>query len=94
MKNASFITKFENYINASDSHKKALKKVEKFPKYVKEDMYEIATLLKNFPFVRLDIKKLSGNIYRIRKGKYRMLFRVENNIILIFKIDIRGRVYG
>jgi mRNA-degrading endonuclease RelE of RelBE toxin-antitoxin system len=75
-------------------HKKALKKVEKFPQYVKEDVYEIATLLKNFPFVRLDIKKLSGNIYRIRRGKYRMLFRVENNIILIFKIDIRGRVYG
>jgi mRNA-degrading endonuclease RelE of RelBE toxin-antitoxin system len=75
-------------------HKKALKKVEKFPRYVKEDIYEIATLLKNFPFVRLDIKKLSGNIYRIRKGRYRMLFRVENNIILIFKIDIRGRVYG
>ena len=74
-------------------HKKALKKVEKFPKYVKEYVYEIATLLKNFPFVRLDIKKLGGNIYRIRRGKYRMLFRVENSIILIFKIDIRGRVY-
>jgi mRNA-degrading endonuclease RelE of RelBE toxin-antitoxin system len=42
----------------------------------------------------MDVKKLSGKIYRIRKGKYRMLFRVEDNIILIFKIDIRGKIYG
>ena len=44
-------------------HKKALKKVEKFPKYVKEDVYEIATLLKNFPFVGLDIEKANTECY-------------------------------
>jgi mRNA-degrading endonuclease RelE of RelBE toxin-antitoxin system len=74
-------------------HKKVLKKIEKFPKFVKEDVYEIAKLLENFPFVRLDIKKLGGSVYRVRKGKYRILFVIENNIILIFKIDVRGRVY-
>jgi mRNA-degrading endonuclease RelE of RelBE toxin-antitoxin system len=37
-------------------HKKALKKVEKFPKYVREDICEIATLLENFPFVRWMLK--------------------------------------
>ena len=73
-------------------HKKALKKIEKFPRYVKEDVYQLARLLESFPFVRLDIKNLNGNVYRIRKGKYRMLFRVEGNNILIFEIEIRGRI--
>jgi mRNA-degrading endonuclease RelE of RelBE toxin-antitoxin system len=74
-------------------HKKALKKIEKLPKFIKEDVYEITKLLEEFPFVRLDIKKLGGSVYRVRKGKYRILFVIENNIILIFKIDVRGRVY-
>ncbi|HDL16158.1 MAG TPA: hypothetical protein ENH28_08430 [Euryarchaeota archaeon] len=36
------------------------------------------------------------NIYRIRTGKYRILFEVNksNKFIVILKIDKRGRVYN
>lgn len=73
-------------------HDKVLKKMEKFPQHVKDDIIETATLLEQFPFARLDTKKLGGNIYRIRKGKYRMLIKIEEDLIVIFEINIRGRI--
>lgn len=73
-------------------HKKVLKKMGKFPQHVKDDILETATLLQQFPFARLDTKKLGHNIYRIRKGDYRMLIRIEGDLILIFEINIRGRI--
>lgn len=73
-------------------HDKVLKKMEKFPQHVKDDILETATILEQFPFARLDTKKLGGNVYRIRRGKYRMLIRTEGDLILIFEIDIRGRI--
>lgn len=73
-------------------HDKVLKKMDKFPQHVKEDILETATLLEQFPFARLDAKKLGSNVYRIRKGKYRMVFRIEQDLIVIFEIDIRGRI--
>lgn len=73
-------------------HEKAQKKMEKFPQHVRDDIIETATLLEQFPFARLDTKKLGGNVYRVRKGKYRMLFRIEQDLIVIFEINIRGRI--
>ncbi len=73
-------------------HDKVLKKMEKFPQHVKDDILETATILEQFPFSRLDTKKLGGNVYRIRRGKYRMLIRTGDDLILIFEIDIRGRI--
>ncbi|MBI2076514.1 MAG: hypothetical protein HYT72_04680 [Candidatus Aenigmarchaeota archaeon] len=58
-------------------HEKVMKKMEKFPQHVKDDIIETSVLLEQFPFARLDTKKLGSNIYRIRKGKYRMLIRTE-----------------
>jgi mRNA-degrading endonuclease RelE of RelBE toxin-antitoxin system len=58
-------------------HKKALKKIEKLPKFIKEDVYEIAKLLEEFPFVRLDIKKLGGGVYRVRKGEPIIIERLD-----------------
>ncbi len=72
--------------------KKVLRKVNKFPKYVKRDILDMATLLENFPLVRADVRKLEHNIYRIRRGKYRMLFRIEENLLIVFEINIRGRI--
>lgn len=73
-------------------HYKVLKKMEKFPQHVKDDILETATILEQLPFARLDMKKLGSNVYRIRRGKYRMLIRTEGDLILIFEIDIRGRI--
>jgi mRNA interferase RelE/StbE len=42
-----------------------------------------------------DIKPLSGQAgyFRLRVGKYRVLFRHEDNIIFVTNIDPRGQAY-
>lgn len=44
-----------------------------------------------------DIKKLQGEkyppLYRLRIGKYRIIYHIEQDEILIAKIDTRGDVY-
>lgn len=42
-----------------------------------------------------DIKKLtnSSNDYRLRVGNYRVLFSIENDIIIIYRIRHRKEVY-
>ncbi|RLA06172.1 MAG: addiction module toxin RelE [Gammaproteobacteria bacterium] len=44
----------------------------------------------------LDIKKLSGKFsgkYRLRVGKLRFIFFIENNIIKIYEAGFRGNIY-
>jgi mRNA interferase RelE/StbE len=52
--------------------------------------------IKNLPFEG-DIKKVKGkkvqNIFRLRVGKYRVLYFQEKDVIKILKIDTRGYVY-
>jgi len=44
-----------------------------------------------------DVKKLKGkrekNIYRLRIGRYRIIFAQDKDVIKIVKIDTRGDVY-
>jgi len=44
-----------------------------------------------------DIKPLKGKktlpLFRLRVGKFRILFSTENDIIIVLKIDTRGDVY-
>lgn len=44
-----------------------------------------------------DIKKLQGEkrppLYRLRIGKYRIIYNIENEDIVIAKIDTRGDIY-
>ena len=44
-----------------------------------------------------DIKKLKGkkvkNIFRLRIGKYRVIYFLEKDVIKVIKIDTRGDVY-
>ena len=50
------------------------------------------------PFKELDIKKLSGiwlGYFRMRIGKIRVIFRIDNvnDELFIYEIDFRGNVY-
>lgn len=53
--------------------------------------------IKNNPFQNnQDIKKLKGsggNIYRLRMGKIRVIYKVESNDVEIIDIDYRGNIY-
>jgi len=70
------------------------KKVKKMPKDVQKRALEVLKLLENFPFIRLNIKKLKGKerSFRVRIGRYRILFILVDNKIYVSDIDIRSKV--
>ncbi len=53
--------------------------------------------LKNFGKHHLDVIPIYGekNTYRLRVGRYRVLFYVNESKreIIVFKINVRGRIY-
>jgi len=57
---------------------------------------KIVEAIKNLPSEG-DIRKLKGrkikNIYRLRLGRYRIIYLLEKELIRIVKIDTRGDVY-
>ena len=65
---------------------------------VRERVKEGLRSLEGFPATGLDLVKVSGedNVYRVRFGKFRTLFKVYENerTIVVVKIDHRKRVYG
>jgi mRNA-degrading endonuclease RelE of RelBE toxin-antitoxin system len=64
---------------------------------VRERVKEGLRSLESFPSVGLDFVKVAGedNVYRVRFGKFRALFKVyeSEKTIVIVKIDPRKRVY-
>ena len=41
-----------------------------------------------------DIKKLQGKDgYRLRVGKFRALFDITDNKIIVYDLDVRGQIY-
>ena len=72
--------------------KKAQKNLEKFPD--RERIRENLLKLENFPEYG-DLVRIDDGIYRMRIGNYRALFKVydEERIIVVVKIDVRGRIY-
>jgi mRNA interferase RelE/StbE len=73
--------------------KKAVKDYKKLPKDYKSlvDLL-LSKLIEGLP---LDLKPIIGekNTYRIRVGKYRILFEIVEKTILISRIRSRGDVY-
>ena len=76
---------------------KALKFLSKLEKVSKERVFKRIKELGGDPFPS-DVKKLKGDkdVYRIRVGDFRVLYRIipEYEIILINRLDKRSRVYG
>jgi mRNA interferase RelE/StbE len=78
-------------------HRKAAKFLEDINPRVRQRVKEGLRSLEDFPAVKLDLVKVSGesDVYRVRFGKFRALFRVYENekTIVIVKIDHRKRIY-
>lgn len=78
---------------------KSLKFISSLQKHDRERLKEAILVLKEdpVPVKSLDIAKLKGekNKYRIRKGKFRIVYEViwEQKLILIHRVDFRGDVY-
>ncbi len=71
------------------------RKIKRFPKEAQEAVLRAVELLQDFPAERLDVKKMGGgeNIFRLRVGKYRLLFILTQDKIVVFDVDVRGRIY-
>ncbi|MEK7138115.1 MAG: type II toxin-antitoxin system RelE/ParE family toxin [Patescibacteria group bacterium] len=71
-------------------------KIEKFLKKLsdkeRKKIKEILALLENNNLSGLDIKKLKGHsdIFRVRKGDLRIVYRVEASQIILIAIDRRN----
>lgn len=78
---------------------KSLKFISSLQKNDRARLKEAMLVLKEdpVPIKSLDITKLRGekNKYRIRKGKFRIVYEViwEQKVILIHRVDFRGDVY-
>ncbi len=80
-------------------HRKAAKFLEGLSARDRERVKEGLGNLRDFPQAfGLDLVKISGerDVYRIRFGKLRVLFKVyeREKTIVVVKIDHRKRVYG
>lgn len=70
---------------------KILKYLNKISDKDKKQIEKVLLLISAFNFKNLDIKKLStfDNKYRVRVGSHRIIFTIENNLIIIEQIKKR-----
>ncbi|GBE54754.1 hypothetical protein BMS3Bbin15_00915 [archaeon BMS3Bbin15] len=76
-------------------HKKFAEKFKKINEKDIDRIYKRLLLMKDFPFVYLDVKKLRGykDTYRLRVGNYRIKFVLMGDELVFYDIDLRGKVY-
>ena len=74
---------------------KLSKALKKFTPQEQKKIKEIISLIKNNSFSRLEIKKLKSrdDVYRIRKGKIRIIYRIDNQgVIFILAVERRSDI--
>jgi len=81
-----FYLEFRNMVD------KIQKALNKFSKIEKEIVKKILLKIKSGKFNNLDLKKLKGrnDIYRIRKGKIRIIYRFEKEDIYLMAVERRN----
>jgi mRNA interferase RelE/StbE len=74
---------------------KASKELDKLPKKLRDNITKKLKLLEQGFSYALDIRKLKGyqNHYRLRVGKFRILFCLENTNIIVYRIGKRESIY-
>jgi mRNA interferase RelE/StbE len=72
---------------------KAVKDLRNLPKQIQGKILEKIQLMEND--VAGDVKKLTNVTpeYRLRVGNYRVLFEIENDNIMIYRIKPRDKAY-
>ncbi len=75
---------------------KTSRELEQFPKKLKDSIKNKLKILEEGFSYALDIKKLKGyqNHYRLRAGKFRVLFYLDGANIIVYRIGRRESVYG
>ncbi len=72
------------------------KKLAGFPKEAEKQILGALGLLSTFPFTNLNMKRMKGrqSTFRVRVGKYRILFILGKQSIYVFDVYKRSKVYG
>ena len=72
---------------------KSIKDIRKVPKTELENIFEKIEMMKTD--LHGDVKKLTNFTpeYRLRTGNYRILFEIENNKIIVYRIIHRKDAY-
>lgn len=72
---------------------RAIKDLQSLSKQTQEKILSRIQLMEND--LREDVKKLTNFTpeYRLRVGNYRVLFEIENNTIVIYRIKSRDKAY-
>jgi mRNA interferase RelE/StbE len=80
-------------------HPQVANNIKKLPRSQQEKIARLFDILESIaiPFREFDVKKLKGQIhrYRIRLGKFRLIYEVikEKKTILILKLEARKKAY-
>ena len=80
-------------IAETDNFVKKINKSE-YKRLYKKIVNYVYPLLKRNPYFGPNIKRLKGefsDFYRYRMGDYRLFYKIENEKILIFIVDIKHR---
>lgn len=75
---------------------KTTKFIKSLDNKTKERLKEKLIALKRSPYLKKDIKKLRGaenDVYRLRMGKIRIIYKLVKSDIEIIDIDYRGNIY-
>lgn len=73
--------------------KGALEEANKLEPFISNRIFKKVEELAENPFSK-DIKRLKGaSSFRLRAGDYRVIFDIEENIILILKVGHRKNIY-
>jgi mRNA interferase RelE/StbE len=72
---------------------KAIKDLRSLPKQIQGKILEKVQLMEND--LAEDVKKLTNFTpeYRLRVGSYRVLFEIENENIVIYRVKTRDKAY-
>ena len=77
--------------------KSSLKSLKRIPDGKRRLIMEKLEILKENPYKgNNNVKKLTGlDGYRLRVGDYRVIYRIEDKLLMIFvvEIDVRGSIY-
>lgn len=76
-----------------DFKPKAIKDLRSLPKQIQSKILEKVQLMEND--LAGDVKKLTNFTpeYRLRVGNYRVLFEIENESIVIYRVKPRDKAY-
>ena len=76
-------------------HRKAQKEIKDLPEDIRNKVLKLIINLQYtpYPFKDYDLKKIKGfkDVYRVRLGDYRIIYRVNDNLKKVTVLEVKSR---